>query len=121
MINQNEAGLICDFAETYHIFDYKALPPTRAAVLAVGLREDSRIKRYFNGIDANKTELILAGIADRLSMIYCALTGSEAIHQMMTDVLIGNEQEQKKEEVMVFDSIEDFEAERKRILEERKG
>jgi len=44
MIKLDENALICDFAETYHIYDYRQLPPTRVAVFACGLRDDSRIK-----------------------------------------------------------------------------
>ena len=44
MIETDESALICDFAETYHIYDYRALPVSYAATLAYGLRSDSRIR-----------------------------------------------------------------------------
>ena len=44
MINLSEYALICDFAETYHIFDYRSLPVKLAATLSAGLRDDSRSK-----------------------------------------------------------------------------
>lgn len=43
MIVEGEDELICDFAEYYHIYDYRQLPVVYCATLAVGLREDSRI------------------------------------------------------------------------------
>ena len=44
MAARDEDALVCDMAETYHIFDYRALPLFLAARLACGLREDSRSK-----------------------------------------------------------------------------
>ena len=48
MLKKDEEALICDFAETYHIYDYKRLPLTTVAALAVGLRENSRLKMAMN-------------------------------------------------------------------------
>jgi len=45
MIHTDEDALICDLAETYHIFNYRELPPSLAATLSVGLKDDSRIKK----------------------------------------------------------------------------
>ena len=41
MIATDEDALICDFAETYHIYDYRSLDVEYAATLAYGLRDDS--------------------------------------------------------------------------------
>jgi hypothetical protein len=49
MISQDEDALICDFAEYYHIYDYRALPVKTAATLACGLRQDSRISAAMQG------------------------------------------------------------------------
>lgn len=35
--------MICDLAETYHIYDYESLPVDLIATLVVGLRENSRV------------------------------------------------------------------------------
>lgn len=43
MILTDEDALICDFAETYNVLDYRALPLRTAATLASGLRADARI------------------------------------------------------------------------------
>lgn len=69
MIETDEAALVCDFAETYHIFDYKALPAATAALLASGLRESSRIKLKMAGLRYTSDTLLLAAILDRLTMI----------------------------------------------------
>ena len=42
-MNIDEEALICDFAETYHIYDYKSLPLRTVGIFACGLRPDSRI------------------------------------------------------------------------------
>lgn len=75
MIKLDEDALICDFAETYHIFDYKALSPCLAATLAVGLREDSRVKMQVLKRKAQVNTILLAGIVDRLSVL---LAGDKA-------------------------------------------
>lgn len=69
MIKANEDALICDLAETYHILDYKSLPPITVAILAVGLRDDSRIKMHMGGTVMSADRLMLAGVLDRLSML----------------------------------------------------
>ena len=59
MISLDESALICDFAETYHILDYRALPLKLAAVLACGLRDDSRIKMKLAGMKLNPETMLL--------------------------------------------------------------
>ena len=49
MIASDEDALICDLAETYHIFNYRELPVKLLATLCVGLRDNSRIKLKING------------------------------------------------------------------------
>lgn len=69
MINLDEDALICDLAETYHILNYRALPPNMVGVLACGLREDSRIRQKMSGQKRPLDTLILATIADRLGLL----------------------------------------------------
>ena len=64
MISTDEDALICDFAETYHILDYRLLPARYASVLACGLRHDSRIMLKLNGMKFPFNTLLLAAIAD---------------------------------------------------------
>lgn len=74
MIRADEDALICDFAETYHLYDYKALPAMLVASLAVGLRDDSRIKMKLSGAKAPAEIVLLASIVDRLSILVWAKT-----------------------------------------------
>lgn len=69
MIAADEDALVCDFAETYHIYDYKALPVSYAAALACGLGPDSRIKMAISGAKIPTSMAIQAAIMDRLSLL----------------------------------------------------
>jgi hypothetical protein len=64
MIALDEDALICDFAETYHIYDIYQLPVEYIATLASGLRENSRIRTKVNGLKVGIDYLLLAHIAD---------------------------------------------------------
>lgn len=75
MIKLDEDALICDLAETYHIFDYMSHPASFIATLAAGLRDDSRIKQKISDRKAPLNTILLAGITDRLSVL---LSGDEA-------------------------------------------
>ena len=107
MIKIDEDALICDLAETYHIYDYRQLPPTKVAVFAVGLRYDSRIKMKLSDQKVSLDSLLLGGILDRLSILVWAQTkdGQKGINKpaMIVDSLTVN-------------SGEDFEKERKRLI-----
>ena len=69
MISADKDALICDMAETYGIFDYRALPASTLATLAVGLRDDSRIKMHLVGVKLPRRDLLLAAAVDRLSLL----------------------------------------------------
>lgn len=72
MIALDEDALVCDFAETYHIYDYRRLPIEYAATLAVGLRENSRIKMVQSGLAVDIETLLLAHIVDNTAInVYC--------------------------------------------------
>ena len=64
MIDIDEDALICDLAETYHVYDYKQLPLTTVAVFAYGLKDDSRIKQALSDQVAPVDRILLAGIVD---------------------------------------------------------
>ena len=74
MISSAEDALICDFAEYYHIYDYRSLPVDYAATLACGLREDSRtfvaLNETKHGFDMMYKTLVL----DYLARLWWAKT-----------------------------------------------
>lgn len=117
MINMDEDALICDMAETYHIYDYRSLPCSRAAVFAAGLRDNSRIKMKMADMKAEMENTLLALAVDNLSMVRWMLSedGKKGVNrpQLITPALMG---EQESGDAEVFDSPDEFEAERARIL-----
>ena len=90
MIRDDEDALICDFAETYQIYDYRSLPLRLVATLAAGLRENSRVKSA--GANASVTNTLLAIIADQLTAIRRIL-GDDIGLPSIIGLLHGMEQE----------------------------
>lgn len=116
MISADENALICDFAEIYNIYDYKKMPPSQAAILASGLPNDSRIKMKLTDRKFSTAEMLLAAVADRLSILVWAKT-KDAQHGRNKPKSILDEMIIKEANYTVFDSIEEFEAARAKILE----
>ena len=116
MIRADENALICDMAETYHIYDYKQLRPMLAAILAVGLPDDSRIKRKLSGQKHTTQTVLLACIADSLRFIAWTKT-KDAQKNVNRPKSILEELTAEPEQYASFDSIEAYEAARKRIME----
>ncbi len=69
MLATDQDALLCDLAETYHIYDMESLPLETVATLAVGLRPGSRIKMKMSGAKAPDELLLLAHIVDRLGLL----------------------------------------------------
>lgn len=116
MIGTDRDALLCDLAETYHIFDFRALPVLTLAALCFGLREDSRIKMKMAGMRYIPPLVLFANIADNLTLIRHGLFAKKnaKLPKLYTDMMMGPEPEEH--ESMLFASGEDFEIERKRIL-----
>jgi hypothetical protein len=118
MISLDEDALICDLAETYHIYDYKKLPLTQVAIFAIGLKDDSRIKMKMSGQLVPTETLLLAGIADRLSVLLWRQTkdGQKGRNMptMILDTLVARKN--KESDVIVFSSGEDYKKTRNEIL-----
>ena len=97
MIGAGEEELICDFAETYHIHDYRSLPASRAAILACGLRDDSRIMMKMRGEKLTLTETLIAGMIDEIALIVAWLSGTDKTPESILEKLNGSEQEKEKD------------------------
>lgn len=118
MISANRDALLCDMAETYGIYDLRALPVSTLATLAVGLRDDSRIKMHLHGAKISRIETLLAAAVDRLSLLWWAKT-EDARHganrpKSMLSILIG-EPEKQDSNVEAFESGDEFESAWERI------
>lgn len=114
MINADEDTLICDFAETYHVFDYKALPLRLAAILAAGLSDCSRIKVKLSGAKTDIKTMLLAAAADgaRMAAWLNSSDGATGANRPMSLLeAIVNPQDSEEG----FDSGNDFEAWKRKI------
>ena len=113
MIELNEDALICDLAETYQIFDYRSLPVQLVAALSAGLRDNSRIKLYAVGAPVSLETIILAAIADNLTMLRAGMDKrNKGKPFLFTEAIQG---ENKKQKVRGFKTAEEFEAALSRI------
>ena len=104
-----EDELICDLAETYHIFNYKELSPKLVATLCFGLRNESRVKMKLSGDRITLTQVLLARITDELSFQSWAKTkDGQKNRNRPESVLKKLIEEPKKDEVVSFMTAEDF-------------
>lgn len=112
MIKLDEDALICDLAETYHIYDYRSLPVKLVATLSAGLRDSSRIKLKAAGSPVELETIILAAIADNLSMLRLGFSkDGKSKPYLFTEAIQG----ETKPKVKGFKTAADFEAALKRI------
>lgn len=123
MVITDEDALICDFAETYRIYDYRQLPLRMAAVFASGLRDNSRIKIKMSGLNAAPDTILNAVIADRVgTLVWMQSTDGVKNRNRpasIVDKIINPGA--TNENVVTFDSGQAFEDERKRLLGKEGG
>ena len=115
MIATDEDALECDFAETYGIYDYRELPPLRVALFAIGLSDNSRIKRAMSGMKVSLDTLLLAVISDNLSWLVWSKTKDaqkgKNKPQSVVEAINGKDKtEEEIKENLTFQTAEDFEA-----------
>lgn len=111
MISEDSDALLCDFAETYHVYDWRALPLQTSATLALGLREDSRIKKKLSKTAVSLEEVLLASAVDRLSFLVWLNTkdGQKGRNRpkSVLDEILGKADE-SKEKIIAFSSPDEF-------------
>lgn len=88
MIRLDEDALICDLAETYHIFDYRSLPLKLVATLSVGLRDDSRIKMKKANVSVSTETFLLGLIADEIEIFRRGFSSEKDKPKLITDAFI---------------------------------
>lgn len=97
MMNLSEDALICDLAETYHIYDYRSLPLQLVATLSAGLRENSRIKLLATDMPVSMDTLILAAIADNISLFRAGFAKEKPKQPFLfTDAILDNNKKNKR-------------------------
>lgn len=103
-------------AETYGVFDIKRVPVQLLATLAVGLRDDSRVKRAKTDTKVDDATFLLAVIADNLRVITWRMTedGQNGINppKFFSDYYRGVDLSPDYE---IFDSPEAFQAKWKEL------
>lgn len=115
MMNADMDSLICDLAETYHIFDYKSLPCSVVATFSCGLRDDSRIKMKLTSARATTEQLLLAAIADGVNMCAWLRTKDAETGTNRPVSILKAFTEETEKDVVGFGSAEEFEAEWNRM------
>ena len=116
MIILDEDLLMCDFAETYHIYDIYSLDVNYAATLAMGLRDDSRIRLKANGLEVDSKTLLLARICDNTAL-NCYMKTEDAIKGVNRPKSVVEALVKKKDndEIQSFECGADFEKEWRRL------
>lgn len=119
MLATDADALTCDMAETYGVLDWHTLPLPLAAVLAAGLRENSRIRMKMSGARADPETMLLASITDRVGLLVWQNT-EDARHgrgcpPSVFNLLLGIESAQSGP-VTGYATPEEYEAARARIL-----
>lgn len=109
MMDLDEDALVCDFAETYQIYDYRSLPLQLVATLAAGLRDNSRIKLLQAKAPADLETMILATIADNLSLLRAGMSKDKHPKPFLFTEAIWEEIRKKSNRVLSFDTPEAFE------------
>jgi hypothetical protein len=108
--------LTCDFAETYHIYDWRQLPGRYAATLAAGLRDNARIKIKMSGTKVSAELMLLATCADALKLLLWQNTKDGAKGRNAPDSILSAIIGKEKETGAGFDTPEEFKAWRKSKL-----
>lgn len=104
MIETDEDALICDFAETYNVLNYKALPLNLAATLAVGLRADSRIMLKMSHQKIDYNVILRAAILDRLSFLAWSKTKDAETGKNRPESIVSKLMEEPKEnDIIAFE------------------
>ena len=102
--------MICDLAETYGIYDYKAIKPTLIATLAVGLPDTSRIKRKSSKVNLTLDQTLLASLIDSVNLLTWMLSRKKRGKRPESVLNILLDRNEKKQELMAFKTADDYEA-----------
>jgi hypothetical protein len=120
MLEIDESAVICDLAETYHIYDYRAYDASYIALLVTGLGPNSRIFKKMSGVDVDTTDLLLARIFDQINTLLWSYTedGQKNCNhpESLVDLMTGQGKDKSEKEIVGFDTVEQFEIERQKIL-----
>lgn len=119
MIALDEDSLICDFAEYYRIYNIYSYPVEYIATLAVGLRNNSRIKLKEKGLEVDIYMLLLAHLVDNTAFNLYAKTKDARSGKnkppSFVEMFFAKKEEKNKEKAVRFKTGEDFDKEWSRL------
>ena len=113
--------MICDLAETYHIFEYRRVPVRLLGTLVAGLGANSRVHQRITEQEVPTDIFLQAAIVDELRMIVYLLDGNKnkKMPEPITQRLIKSHEKPRKE--AVFRTPEEFMRARAALIGEKHG
>lgn len=115
MVADGEDELICDFAQYYHILDWRGLPLLLAATLASGLPAESRCMLRQSGARAGTDTVLLATLVDQTALLLWRYAKKNTPKpQSVADLLLG--EQEKKPPIRVYRSGADFDRALQRFI-----
>lgn len=114
LVAGGEDDLICDFAQYYHIYNWRGLPLRTAAALAAGLPAESRCRMRELGLEWPIHTILLARICDAVELLLwrhtkAAEEGEEPPRGVLA-ALLGKDTLEKEAQCVGFESAEAFKA-----------
>ena len=105
-------------AQFYHIIEWEGLPVQKQAALVYGLPDHSRVKvRVKGGKNLSTEEILLAMLVDNTAhLIWMQSEDAQSGRNRPKSVLAALLGEKEDNDIEAFDTPEDFERERERIL-----
>ena len=118
MVGLDEDSLICDFAEVYHVLDWRALPVNLAATLACGLGPNSRIMLKISGERVTPDMMLSAMVVDELALLLWSKTkdGRKGRNRPSSVLDALRSGKTVADQLRGFDSADDFRAWREKKL-----
>jgi len=107
--------MICDLAETYHIYDYRRVPGRLLGTLVAGLGANSRVYQKMSGQVVPTDTLLLAIVIDELRTIIYGANGKKSPEKIATKLMEGAKPERKER---LFNTGADFDKARAALIKE---
>ena len=110
MIMTDRDALLCDLAETYHIYDFNDFRPSKLAIFAAGLRDDSRIRLKMAETNYMSHTAMLAKMTDTMTLIHYYFTAKQGdpAPSLVTDLMYQDRKIDKGGEYMTYSSGKAF-------------
>lgn len=121
MMADHESAIVCDLAQFYHIYNLEDFEVGYIATLVCGLPSESRVMRELSGMKFSLDTMLNAITADYISdLIYVEIKKStkKAVQRPKSLLEIIRDGTEDTAKQQTFNSVEEFEEARRRIIEE---